>query len=82
MLPSDAADVLVVVEWATISGYFVRRFVKHKKPVSLCIAAMALGWVFLGLESRFVPSHLLQAIAIALGVVVWYAIFHVEKRSR
>ena len=80
------ADALIAFEWLTVCAYFIRRYVQHRKLVSIALAAMSLGWLLLGLsESVFEPERLaapLKGSAIALGAFIWFAIWRVEKEGR
>ena len=83
-LLARSADGLVVLLWAAVAGYFVRRYVQHRRIVSLALATMALGWLYIGLEdslSERFPVAAVKAVAVILGVMVWYAIWRVEATS-
>jgi CHASE2 domain-containing sensor protein len=76
----SAADAAIVLEWGAVSGYFLWRWFRHRRLVSFCLAAMALGWLLMGLlearEPHVVP---VKAAALGLGLVLWYSIWRVER---
>ena len=66
-----------------MSVYFVRRYILHRKLVSLGLAVMALGWVVVGLSTLFpLPVPWGTGGAILLGVWVWFTIIRVERTGR
>jgi hypothetical protein len=77
------ANVVIAVEWVGVALYFVNRFIIYRKTVSLALAAMAFGWVFLGLGREILsfPSawSLIKLAAAVFGASMWYAIWRVEK---
>lgn len=85
-------DALTLAIWTGISIFFVRRFLRHHKLVSLMIAFMAFGWATLGWTTialyvlRPVLLHMclhwFNVIAIALGLAVWYSIWRVERHGK
>lgn len=72
------ADVIVVLQWAAVSAYFIRRFIRHRKLVSLSLAAMSLGWLAIGLGT-VAPAIIFKSFAIVLGAFVWFSIWRVER---
>lgn len=81
-LLARSADGLVVLLWAAVAGYFFRRWLQMRRLVSIALAAMALGWVYIGIEDALpdtFPSSPAKGLAIALGILLWYAIWRVER---
>ena len=83
-LAGRIADAASAMGWACIAIYFVWRYVKHRKLVSLMIACMALGWTSacLGgvLNIGFAPWR--GFVALLLACAVGYAIVRVERTGR
>lgn len=78
-----AANALIAVEWIGVALYFTNRFLQHRKTVSLALAAMALGWTFLGLGDEILAFPqawgLIKLAAVLFGASMWYAIWRVER---
>lgn len=77
------ANVCIAVEWVGVALYFVNRFLVYRKTVSLALASMAFGWVFLGLGNVILSFPqawgLIKLAAVVFGASMWYAIWRVEK---
>lgn len=77
------ADCAAALEWAAVSAYFIRRYILHRKLVSLGLAVMALGWVAVGLSTLFpIPTPWGTVGALMLGLWVWFTIIRVERTGR
>lgn len=77
---ASVVDALIVVEWAVVSAYFLWRWFKHRRLVSFCLSAMALGWLLMGLLETHEPHMApVKAGALGLGLVLWYSIWRVER---
>ena len=83
MSARSLVDGAVALEWLAVSAYFIQRYLKHRRLVSLGLAAMACGWVLVALRSTLpVPDPWGTVSAAMLGVFVWYAIIRVERTGR
>jgi hypothetical protein len=78
------ADSLAAASWLAIAGYFVFRFAKYRKLVSLMLSFMALGWASACLDGvfNFGFDSYRGAVALALAASVGYAIVRVERTGR
>lgn len=87
MIPAPLAtslDLLAVALWLGVAGYFVNRFVKHRRLVSISLSLMSLGWAILGLTRGMPSSHYfwLDCLSFGLGLFMVYAIVRVERTGR
>jgi hypothetical protein len=77
----SVADAFIVLEWAAVAFYFLHRWWKYRRLVSFCLAAMALGWLLMGLlETHEAHMRSVKAGAILLGGFLWYSIWRVERK--
>lgn len=86
-IPAGVVDAIILMQWGAIGGYFVWRFVRFKKLVSLTLALMSMGWMLVGVSKtlRLIVGNLdtwLKCASIVTGGVVWYAIVRVERTGR
>lgn len=66
-----------------VAGYFAHRYVQHRRLVSLGLAAMACGWIFVALhDTHPLPDPWGTLAAMVLGLFVWFAIIRVERTGR
>lgn len=87
MPPSHLTNLsfAAVFLWLGVTIYFVRRFVNHRKVVSLAIAAMALGWAANSAQALYPESFMgawFSVASLVLGVFVIVAIVRVETTGR
>jgi len=73
-------DLVAAAAWAAVAAYFVARYARHRKLVSLMLALMALGWASACLPLDIAPWR--GFTAVALAVAVGYAIIRVERTGR
>jgi len=78
---AGVVDLVIVVEWAVVALYFLRRWFQHRRLVSFCLAAMALGWLLFGLQAHWMNVELAKGVALGLGAVLWFAIWRVEREA-
>jgi len=80
------SDAAILLEWGGVFIYFLRRFVKMRKVVSLALAGMSLGWLILGLgDISLRLSHgfeALKVLALGLGAFLWWSVWRVEKKGK
>lgn len=77
----EAADVAILVVYAFVVGYFLRRFWRFRKPPSLGIALLPIGWVLLALHHRIMRDELLALKwgGVLLGVALIVSVTHADR---
>ena len=78
---ANAADSVIVVEWVVVVLYFLGRWFRHRRLVSFCLAAMAVGWLLVGLQAHRLNVDVAKSCALVLGAVLWFSIWRVERQE-
>lgn len=82
------SSILLILLWGAVSGYFVARWVRHRKIVSIGMAVMALGWPWVAAPDLLGPrlweymGPAMKVVSFLLGAFVVYAIVRVEKSGK
>lgn len=76
-------DLAIVLEWGVVVVYFIGRWLRHHRAISFCLAAMAGGWLLMGLlESHPEHERAVKFASVSLGAVLWYTIWRVEHGEK
>ncbi len=74
------ADVALLITYAAVTSYFLRRFYLKRKPPSLYIALLPMGWVVLAIhrhDEAWLP--LVKWCGVALGLLLMLAVFKTDR---
>ncbi len=76
---------VVVALWGTISLYFLWRYLRFRKWVSIALMAMSMGWLAVGLDDFGIvdsqsPTH--HVVAVLVGLLFWAMVLIVERSDR
>jgi hypothetical protein len=80
----EAADVALLLVYAFVVVYFLRRFVRYRKLPSLGIALLPTGWVLLALSSGISGDWLrtMKWLGVLLGVGLMASVTHADKLEK
>lgn len=78
------ADVALMIVYAFVVIYFLRRFFRYRKWPSLGIALLPTGWVLLALSSGIQPDDLttMKWCGVVLGVALIASVTHADSTER
>lgn len=78
------ADVALLVVYAFVVIYFLRRFFRFRKWPSLGIALLPTGWVLLALSSGIQVANLTTAkwVGVILGVLLIVSVTHADSTEK
>lgn len=75
-----AVDVALLVVSGVVCGFFVWRFVLHRRAVSIGVALLPLGWMAVAAEGLGVVGPEGGLVARALGVLLMLWLLHMLAR--
>lgn len=77
----EAPDIALLVVYAYVVIYFLRRFVRFGKLPSLGIAVLPAGWVLLALAREISMSTMLAMkwVGVFFGVMLVASVWHTDR---
>lgn len=77
----ELADVALLLVYAAVVGYFLRRFFLKRKMPSLFIALLPMGWVLLALQSQTIAPLMssMKWIGVLLGALLMASVLHTDR---
>ncbi len=84
LLPMAPADVALLVVYAFVVVYFIKRFAKHGRWPSLGIAMLPSGWIILALGNQLGVWWISAAkwCGVILGLLLMLSVNHADRTEK
>lgn len=79
-----AADSGLLIVYAAVAGYFLRRYFKRRVTASLYVSLLPFGWILIGVRGLVGGSIplVLKFAGIVAGSALLYSVLSTDRREK